>query len=78
MPTEAGGRGQEGDRLGGLWQISGEHSAFVRGWQLLGLSDDCCLGVEPLCGQLYQMASKEIRNLSFGVKSEMLNVDNLL
>lgn len=36
------------------------------------------LGVEALCGQLYQMASKEIGNPSFGVKSEMLNVDNLL
>lgn len=26
----------EGDKLGGLWQISGEHSAFVSGRQLLG------------------------------------------
>ena len=44
----------------------------------MAVSDGCCVGAEPLCGQLYQMVSKEIGNPSFGVKSEMLNVGNIL
>lgn len=79
MPTEAGGSGHEGDRLGGpMATLRRTQHIFNGNGSCSALPDDCHMGMEPLCGQIYPIIAKDPGKPGFWVKSEMLNVGNFL